>query len=105
MEFFNREREKEEILSILRQEPREINFIYGPINSGKTTLIQKLIDDLPKDKYVVFYVNLRGKLIKEYGGFVRVLFKVKRKEISEKVIEKGEKLAKKALVLAGRYLS
>jgi len=105
IEFFNREREKEEILSILRQEPREINFIYGPINSGKTTLIQKLIDDLPKDKYVVFYVNLRGKLIKEYGGFVRVLFKVKRKEISEKVIEKGEKLAKKALVLAGRYLS
>jgi len=105
IEFFNREREKEEILSILRQEPREINFIYGPINSGKTTLIQKLIDDLPKDKYAVFYINLRGKLIKEYGGFVRVLFKVKRKEISEKVIEKGEKLAKKALVLAGRYLS
>jgi len=55
IEFFNREREKEEILSILRQEPREINFIYGPINSGKTTLIQKLIDNLPKD-YVVIYI-------------------------------------------------
>ncbi|CEG13115.1 conserved hypothetical protein [groundwater metagenome] len=105
IEFFNREEEKEKILNILRQEPQEINFIYGPINSGKTTLIQKLIEDLPKDKYTVFYINLRGKLIKEYGGFVRALFKVKRKEISEKLSEKGEKLAKKALVFAGRYLS
>ncbi len=105
IEFFNREKEKEEIMRILRAKPNFINFIYGPINSGKTTLITSLIDDLPKDKYAVFYINLRGKLIKEYGGFVRVLFKVKRKEISEKVIEKGEKLAKKALVLAGRYLS
>jgi len=105
IEFFNREKEKKEILNMLKTEPQLINFIYGPINSGKTTLIQKLIDDLPKDKYVVFYINLRGKLIKEYGGFMRVLFKVKRKEISEKVIEKGGKLAKKALVLAGRYLS
>ncbi len=105
IEFFDREKEKEEILNILRTEPQLLNFIYGPINSGKTTLIQKLIEDLPKDKYAVFYINLRGKLIKEYGGFVRVLFKVKRKEISEKLTEKGEKLAKKALVLAGRYLS
>ncbi|PKM92483.1 MAG: ATP-binding protein [Euryarchaeota archaeon HGW-Euryarchaeota-1] len=104
MEFFDREREKEEILNILRTEPQLINFIYGPINSGKTTLITDMIENLPDD-YVVFYINLRGKLIKEYGGFVRVLFKVKRKEISEKVIEKGEKLAKRALVLAGRYLS
>ncbi len=46
IEFFNREEEKEKILNILRQEPQEINFIYGPINSGKTTLIQKLIDRL-----------------------------------------------------------
>ncbi len=104
IEFFNREREKEKILNILRQEPREINFIYDPINSGKTTLIQKLIDDLPKDKYAVFYINLRGKLIKEYDRFVRVLFKVKRKEIPEKLTEKGER-CKKALVLAGRCLS
>ncbi len=105
VEFFDREKEKQEILNILKVKPQLLNFIYGPINSGKTTLIQKLIEDLPKDKYVVFYINLRGKLIKEYGGFVRVLFKVKRKEISEKLTEKGEKLAKKALVLAGRYLS
>ncbi|CEG11496.1 conserved hypothetical protein [groundwater metagenome] len=105
IEFFNRESETAEIKNILESEPRLITFIYGPINSGKTSLIQKLIDDLPKDKYAVFYINLRGKLIKEYSGFVRVLFKVKRKEISEKLTEKGEKLAKKALVLAGRYLS
>ncbi|CEG11551.1 conserved hypothetical protein [groundwater metagenome] len=85
IEFFDREKEKQEILNILKVKPQLINFIYGPINSGKTTLIQKLIDDLPKAKYAVFYINLRGKLIKEYGGFVRVLFKVKRKEISRKL--------------------
>jgi len=43
IEFFDREKEKKEILNILETEPQLINFIYGPINSGKTTLIQKLI--------------------------------------------------------------
>jgi len=72
-EFFDREKEKEEILHILRQEPQEINFIYGPINSGKTSLITNLIENLPDD-YVVFYVNLRRKSIIRYEDFIRVLF-------------------------------
>ena len=77
IEFFDREREIKEIMQILESEPRVINFIYGPINSGKTTLIQKLIDDLSGNDSV-FYINLRGRLIKEYEEFVRVLFSVKK---------------------------
>ncbi len=84
IEFFNREREKEEILSILRQEPREINFIYGPINSGKTTLIQKLIDDLPKD-YVVIYINLRERTMSLYKDFLEAIFDVRYEGILTKI--------------------
>ena len=36
MKFFNREKEIKEILYIIEPEPQRINFIYGPINSGKT---------------------------------------------------------------------
>ncbi len=58
-------------------EPQVINFIYGPLNSGKTTLITNLINDLSKDNFV-FYINLRGKLINKYEEFIRVLFSVKK---------------------------
>ena len=62
IEFHNREREQKEIMDILDAEPSLITFIYGPINSGKTALIDHLIEQLPED-YVVFYINLRTKLL------------------------------------------
>ena len=80
--FFNRESEKEDLMNILGTEPRLINFIYGPINSGKTSLIVNLIENLPSD-YVVFYINLRGKFISDYEDFLRALFRVeKNKELN-----------------------
>ncbi len=105
IEFFNREKEKEEILNILRTEPQLINFIYGPVNSGKTALITNLIEELPEN-YVVFYINLRGKSILKYMDFVRVLFAIeeggflkKIKNIFTKVLKHiastGEKAAYK----------
>ncbi|OQX21581.1 MAG: hypothetical protein BWK75_02920 [Candidatus Altiarchaeales archaeon A3] len=72
-EFFDREKEKEEIIGILRTEPQLINFIYGPINSGKTTLISNLIENLPEN-YVVFYINLRQNPISTYKDFLEELF-------------------------------
>ncbi len=83
-EFFDREKEKEEILHILRQEPQEINFIYGPINSGKTSLITDMIENLPDD-YVVFYVNLRRKSIIRYEDFIRVLFAIEEGGFLKKI--------------------
>jgi len=61
IEFYDREKEIEEIMSILKTKPNLITFIYGPINSGKTELINHFIKTLPKD-FKVFYINLRGNL-------------------------------------------
>jgi len=73
--FYNREREKKEIMSILNTEPTLITFIYGPINSGKTELITDLIKNLP-ESHKVFYINLRGRFISNYDEFIKVLFDV-----------------------------
>ncbi|ACV24350.1 ATP-binding protein [Methanocaldococcus fervens] len=75
MKFFNREKEMEYILHILNREPDDIYFIYGPINSGKTALINEIINNrLNKDKYVVFYFDLREIFISKYDDFIEVLF-------------------------------
>ncbi len=84
IEFFDREKEKQEILHVLMTEPQLINFIYGPINSGKTTLITNLIKNLP-DNYIVFYINLRGKSVVKYGDFIRVLFTIEEKGLLKKI--------------------
>ncbi|RZN42527.1 MAG: AAA family ATPase [Methanosarcinales archaeon] len=75
MAFHNRERETGEIMKILDAEPSLITFIYGPINSGKTTMISHLIKELPED-YAPFYVNLRGRFITDYEDFLNVLFEI-----------------------------
>ncbi|MFQ6071420.1 MAG: ATP-binding protein [Methanosarcinales archaeon] len=75
IEFHNREKEKKEIMNLLNTEPTLITFIYGPINSGKTELINNLIKDLP-ESYKVFYINLRGRFIRGYDEFIKVLFDV-----------------------------
>ena len=75
IEFHDREPEAKEIMDILDTEPSLITFVYGPINSGKTALINHLVDRLPGD-YKVFYINLRGRFISDYDDFVKVLFDV-----------------------------
>jgi len=75
--FHDREKEAREITKILSNRPDLITFVYGPINSGKTELFQHLINELPKE-FVVFYVNLRGRFIRNYEDFIRVLFKFRR---------------------------
>jgi AAA+ ATPase superfamily predicted ATPase len=75
IEFHNREKEIKEIMDILDAEPSLITFVYGPINSGKTTMISHLIKELPED-YAPFYVNLRGRFITDYEDFLNVLFEI-----------------------------
>jgi AAA+ ATPase superfamily predicted ATPase len=43
IEFHNREKEMKEIRGILDAKPTLITFIYGPINSGKTELINRIV--------------------------------------------------------------
>ncbi len=59
-EFVNREKEKRELKAILSGRPNFVYFVYGPINSGKTALLMKVIEELPDD-YVVFYINFRWR--------------------------------------------
>jgi Cdc6-like AAA superfamily ATPase len=47
--FHNREKEIRAFMYILTAEQSLITFVYGPINSGKTALIDHLIKQLPED--------------------------------------------------------
>ncbi len=75
IEFHNREKELKAIQAILDVEPSLITFIYGPINSGKTTLISHLIEELPEE-YTIFYINLRTKFLASYDEFIESLFEM-----------------------------
>ena len=73
--FHDREDEVREITDILEAEPSLLTFVYGPINSGKTAMINHLIGQLP-DEYGVVYINLRGRFIAGYDDFLNVLFEI-----------------------------
>jgi uncharacterized protein len=77
--FFDREREQEELTSILSARPNLIYFVYGPINSGKTCLLVETLDSLPSE-IVPFYINLRGRDVSTTGEFLNVLFDVDEDE-------------------------
>ena len=82
IEFHDREKEIEEIMRILRSPPNLITFVCGPINSGKSSLMEEVSKKLGKD-YVVFYVDLRERFVKNYDDFVRVLFKVHKSKVKD----------------------
>ena len=71
--FFDREEELRALLSLISYEPNMITFVYGPINSGKTALIDEFIKRLPDD-YLAFKINFRRSPITGYEEFVSVLF-------------------------------
>ena len=84
IEFHDREREIEDVMRILKAPPNLITFVYGPINSGKSSLMNEIVKKLKKSgKYTVFCIDLRERFIKDYGDFIRVLFKVHRTKISD----------------------
>jgi len=98
--FHNREQEIKEVMDILSMKPRLITFVYGPINSGKTTLINHLIEQLP-DEYVPFYVNLRGRFITGYEDFLNVLFEIDEGDVIDNVGEYAQSLLKDLKILGG----
>ena len=85
IEFYDREREIREIVNILNNRPDLITFIYGPINSGKTELINHLVDRLG-DEFVVFYINLRERMIRDFSDFIEALFEIDIRGNRRKII-------------------
>jgi len=98
--FHNRERELKEIMNILDTEPSLITFVYGPINSGKTTMISHLIKELP-DEYAPFYVNLRGRFITDYEDFLNVLFEIDEDGGVDNVTEYAKSILKDMGAVSG----
>ncbi len=98
--FHDRERETNEIMDILDAEPSLITFVYGPINSGKTTTISHLIEELPEG-YAPFYVNLRGRFITDYEDFLNVLFEIDEEGGGGNVVEYAKSALKDLGAVSG----
>ena len=77
MKFWNREKEKKWLKHYLLTEPNAILFVYGPKSSGKTTLLMKVVEELPKDKFIYYWFDLREKFITGYESVVEMFFKKK----------------------------
>lgn len=86
IEFHDRTKEINEIMNILDREPSLITFVYGPINSGKTELMNYVMKQLPED-HAVFYINLRGRFIRGYEEFLDVLFEIDQESAERNVKE------------------
>ena len=80
--FVDREREEQFLLNRFQQEPGKILFIYGPKSSGKTTLMEYIIENiLEKNKKIyVNYVNFRRYAIVNYKDFLDIYFQPIREE-------------------------
>ena len=100
IEFHDRKKEIKEIMNILDTEPSLITFIYGPINSGKTTMISHLIEQLPED-HAPFYINLRGRFITDYEDFLNVLFEIDEKGVVDNVTEYARSILKDMGTVSG----
>jgi len=83
-EFVDREREKRELKAVLSGRPNLVYFVYGPINSGKTALLMKVFEELPKE-YKVFYINFRARHVVEFTDLLKVLFEVRYGEKRKKI--------------------
>ena len=77
MKFWDREKEKKWLKRYLQTEPNAILFVYGPKSSGKTTLLMKVMEEMPSDEFKVYWYDLRGKVISGYEDVLRVFFREK----------------------------
>lgn len=89
--FINREKELTYLRDYINIRPESILFLHGPKSSGKTTLLYKFFDQIPKEqKLDVKFLNLRKTLTEfsddyHYKDFLNMFFDVD---------EKGDKTGK-----------
>jgi len=76
--FYDREKEEKTLRLLLGSEPNAVYFVYGPINSGKTALLTKVLQEL-QENTIPFYINLRRRDISTIGDFINVLFTVDKR--------------------------
>ncbi len=101
-DFFDRETEQKELRNILGASPSLVYFVFGPINSGKTSLITQVLDDLPSDA-IAFYINFRRRNVSSTGDFFNVLFEVDQKSRVATAREYMGEFFKAGSGVAGKY--
>jgi len=87
--FIDREDEIKFFKNYFEEEPQKILFVYGPKSTGKTTLIEyvienELIEDkklFKSNKFNIKYLNFRRKLIGSYNTFLDSIIKRQDEEI------------------------
>jgi AAA+ ATPase superfamily predicted ATPase len=97
--FIDREEEIEFFVDWFREAPQRILFVYGPKSSGKTTVIEYVVEKRlltekewwVKGKYWVKYLNLRRKIITSYNSFLEAL--IVPEEIYKETVETNVKLS------------
>ena len=103
--FVDREEEIKFFVDWFSEPPQRILFVYGPKSSGKTTVIEYVIENKllkQKNKYWVKYLNLRGKLISSYKSFLEAL--IVPEEVYKETVEKSINLALGLISLEGKKI-
>ena len=92
-EFINRVKEINFLKSYFEGLPDRILWIYGPKSTGKTTLIEyvienELFDDFSlfkSKKYNVKYINFRRKAVTNYESFINSFVKPKDNDLASEL--------------------
>jgi len=86
--FIDREDEIKFFKDYFEKDPDRILFVYGPKSTGKTTLIEYVINELIDDKkffksskYNIKYLNFRRKLIANYNTFLDSIIRKRDEEV------------------------
>ncbi len=72
--FINRKEEQKYLLDYFKNQPTSMLFLYWPKSTWKTTLIEKVYKQLPKEDYAVNYLDMRWLLIKDFSDFKSLFF-------------------------------
>jgi len=76
-QFINRIKELDFLAQWINRKPQHILFIYGPKSSGKTTLLNKFIENhLTNKLFSIKHFNLREMLISNYSDFIQAFFEI-----------------------------
>ena len=92
VQFVDREKDEQFLLDKFKHHPEKLLFIYGPKSSGKTTLMEYLVENVLKEDKTLYvnYVNFRGYAIVNYDSFLDVYFQPiedEKKPFIEKALE------------------
>lgn len=77
LRFWDRGKEVKDLKVHIESEPNSILFVYGPKSSGKSTLLNEVVEKLPKDGFVYYWYDLREKVIVDYKNVLEIFFKEK----------------------------